>query len=661
MADAPNLIPVDHDPFAPQLVPVDHDPFEGAHPVAGPSGDLLTDVGRRVGTGAANAIAGALSLPNLAAQGVDYVGGLVGAPAWAQKSLESIPDPSGRTMPSGAPLPAFPNFATAKDLAFNSTGGTEYQPETWAGRRLQDVINGVMSATPTTALMSGPRAALAALPATAGAAATGGQAAETFPNHPMIAAMLGAIPGAAIGQGAMNAPQRIASMAGGGTPTEPYGAFARLGLPTDLAGTTTGSPGLSYAEKLAARMPGSEGAIADARDKLVGAWQDKLDNVASSMGSATTPTEAGASLQSGAKDWLNNFKQQSGTLWDNFYAKVPPDTPTSVPGYQGALSNVLGAYPGAPNTAQVLQPGTVGNLSKALGVDLAAGGGTLPMQAVKSMRTAIGEKLETPSTVADTSQAALRQLYGGLSQDLQGAAASVSPDALTAFHRANGFTAAGHDLLDNHLSPILTAASPEQATQYAMQQARLGGSRLGALTFAMPQAAGDLGSLALRNAATNTQSPTSLATAMLGRKPMYSPEAQNVLFPNAGTRADIADLATTGQAMQPFAKDLANSPTATRQTRDVGRIMAAMEMARTGHEFAGVPGMLAGAATGFLSPDLMGKAAQATALNPYMAALMGKNIPVPAQSPSNLARAIMAPTLGQKPPVLPATFPNSTP
>lgn len=664
---APQFVPVDHNPFAPQLIPVDHDPFASAHPVAGPSGDFMTDVGRRVGTGAANAIAGALSLPNLAAQGIDYVGGLVGAQPWAQKSLESIPDPSGRMMPNGSPLPAFPDFQTAQNLAFQSTGGTEYQPETWAGRRLQDVINGVMSATPTTALVSGPRAALAALPATMGAAATGGQAAELKPDHPIIAATLGAIPGAALGQAMMNAPQRLMSLARGGQTTEPYGAFARLGLPTDLAGTTTGSPGLSYAEKLAARMPGSEGPVAQARDKLITAWQNKLDNVASSMGTATTPTEAGLTLQSDAQNWLKNFKQQSSDLWNKFYAKVPPGTPASVQGYQSALQNVLGAFPGAPNSAGILQPGTVANLSKALGVDLAASGGTLPIETIKSMRTAIGERLENPTTIADTSQAALRQLYGGLSNDIQTAAASVSPDALTAFHRANGFTAAGHDLLDNHLAPIIKAATPEQATQYAMQQARLGGSRLGAVTFALPNAAGDLGALALRTAATNEESPTALATAMLGRKPIYSPEAQNVLFPNPQTKADIADLAATGRAMQPFAKDLANSPTATRQTRDLGRVMAAIEMARTGHELGGVPGMVLGGAAGLLSPDLMGKLAQATALNPYAAALMGKNIPMPAQSPGRLARAIMAPTLGHSIPVVqpelaaPATSASSTP
>lgn len=615
------------------------------HPVAGPSGDLLTDTGRRLGTGVANALGGYLSLPNTVAQGVDWLGNKAGMNPGAQKAIESIPAP-------GSPDPLFPNFETARNMAFNTTGGTEYQPATWAGRRGQDIINGVMSVSPAQLAMAGPRAALGTFPALAGGSATAGQAAETFPNHPMIAAMLGFVPGAAAGNAIAAAPQRIAAMAGGGTTTEPYGAFTRLGLPTDLAGTTTGAPGPSYAEKFAARMPGSEGHVADARSTLVDAWQSKLNDVAGGMGNAATAQEAGTSLQSAARNWLTDFKDQSATKWNDFWNKVPPTTPVPVSNYQTALTNTLGSFPGASETAGVLQPGTVSGLSKALNVDLGNGGGTLPMQAVKSIRTAIGEKLDTPSLISDTSQAALKQLYGGLTRDIENGAGAVSPSALTAFHRANGFTAAGHDLLENHLNGVLTAPNAEQATQYALSQARQGGSRLGALAFNLPAAAGDLRGYALRQAATNTESPTSLATALTGRKPIYSPEAQNILFGHdPAVQQTVADLATTGNAMKPFEKDLANSPTATHEIRTAGRLVSAAELAKMGHEFAGLPGALAGGAIGLGAPGLMGRAAQATALNPYLAALYGHQIPFQPQNPSLLARALMAPAMA---PQLPA-------
>lgn len=626
---------------------------------SGPTGDLSVDIPRRIGTGAASAIASVASLPQLAAQGTDWLGGLSGQGPWAQKALADIPNP----VPGGHPL--FPDYSTAKSMVLNAMGGTEYTPSTWAGRRMQDAINGVATGALGTAAIQGPKAALAAVPALAGGSATGGGAAELFPDHPFIAGALGGIPGMSLGKALMNAPQRVASLAAGGTPTEPYGAFSRLGLPTNLAGTTTGEPGLAYAEKFAARMPGSEGAVAAARGNLVDSWQGKLNDVANSVGNATTPQEAGATLQSSAGNWLDQFKNQQAARWGLYRMLVPPTTQVAVPGFNKALGNVMGNFGGADNLAQVLQPQLAANLKTALGNDL-QGGSTLSSQAVHSIRTSLGQMLDDPQPIEGASKAAIKQLYGGLSDDIAGEAKAAGPQAETAFRQASDVTRTGHDILDNYVAPILQAKSPEQATQFAMSQARQGGTRLEGVTTNLPSAAGDLRSYALRNAATNTESPTSLATALTGRKPIYSPEAQNVLFGDPSVQSQVSDLAATGNAMKPFEKDLANSPTATHNARGLGRIIAAAELAKQGHEFAGMPGAVAGGAAGLFAPNLLGRAAQATALNPYLAALYGKQIPMPAQQPSMLSRALMAPALaprlgapGIPMPGVPATSPSS--
>lgn len=638
-----DLIPIDHDPFAPpapmtgaqipppgytpseiaasqspQLMPVDHDPFAMGHPTSGPSGSLTTDLGREAATAGIRA-------------GLGLISPLVGVGGYG---VGRDPNTGRTTLKYQSPAPD-KNAAMqqAADSIYNLTGATEYVPQTWLGRRAMDAGTGLAGA-----LMTGNP--LSALPAAVGASATGGAAAELFPNHPLAAALLGGIPGAYAGSAAMSLPQRLAAPMLGGPTTEPYGAFQRQGLPTELAGTSTGEPGLVYAEKFAARMPGSEATVADARTRLLTGWQDRLGQVADSLGTAATPQEAGVSLQSAARNWLTDFKAKTGQMWSDFYQKVPQTTPVQVSNYEGALNNVLGNFAGAPASGKVLQPATVRSLSDALGVDLQPGG-TLPWEAVKNIRTAIGEKLANPQTIADTSQAALKQIYAGLTRDMEAGAGGVSQDALSSFHRANAATAAGHDLLENHLNPILTAATPERATQYAMAQARLGGSRLGAVTFNLPGAAGDLSSYALRNAATNAQSPTALATALTGRKPIYSQEAQNVLFPQPGTQSDIADLSTIGRALQPLEKDMANSPTATHAARGMGRLFMAAEMGREGHDLAGMPGLVGGAALGAFAPDIMGRAAQVGAVNPYLAALYGRKIPYEPTSPSALARALI--------------------
>lgn len=610
----------------------------GQHPVAGPSGSLLTDIGRRAATAGTEALGGFLGLPNAVAQGVDWLGNKAGLNVGAQKAVESIKVPDGR--------PLMPDPQTAREMAYATTGATEYKPETYWGRVGQAALNA--------GAMGGP-GGLRTIPAAMGGGATSEMAGEWAADHgwspgaQFAARLVGTVPGAVAANAAITGAGRLAATLAPSSKTEPYAAFERLGLPRELAGTTSGEATPGYAEKLAARMPGSEAKVADARGRLMGAWQQKLDDTAASLGTATTPTEAGRTLQSGAAQWLSDFKTTTGNLWNQFYQMVPGTTPVRVSNYDAALNNVLGDFSGAPATGRVLQAPTARALSEALGVDLPPSG-NLTWDALKNIRTAVGEKLESPSILADTSQAALKQIYAALTRDMEAGAGSVSPQALTAFHRANAVTDAGHDLLENYIAPVISAASPEAATQYAMAEARRGGSRLGALTFNIPGAGGDLGALALRDAATNTESPTAFSTAMTGRKPVLSPEAMNVLFPQTATRETINDLATTGNAMRPFEKDLAASPTATHEARGIGRLITALEMGRAGHEMAGTPGRIVGLTAGLMAPNLLGKLAEWTAVNPRVAAFYATQPPIELAPLSPQIRALIASQPNQAPP-----------
>ena len=604
----------------------------GQHPIAGPSGDLLTDAGRIAETVGANAAAGLESFPRLITQGADWLGNKVGLNVGADAALASVPHPLNPN------YPLVPDFQTARNATYSAWGGTEYQPQTWLGRRGMDAATGALLAA------TDPWA----IPAGAGAGAAGGEGAELLPDHPIIGGLLGGMFGGMAVNGLMNTGQRLGTAIGNTNPNDIYGAFRRQGLPTDLAGTTTGDPMLLAAEKQASRLSGTAGRMATGRENLTNAWQDRLNHIADSMGnSSSTPAEAGQVLQTDALNWLSNFKQGTGQLWQDFSSKVPGNTPTPVTNYQQALTDVLGKFPGAPATAAVVQPGTLKNLSDALGVDL-QGGNSLPWQSVQSLRTAIGEKLENPQTVSDTSQAALRQLYGGLSQDMQSGAANVSPDAFASFIKANAATAAGHNVLESYLNPILNASSPETAAQHAMAQARQGGDRLEGIALNLPNARGALSSYALRNAATNTESPTSFATAMTGRKPLYSQEAKDVLFPDPQMQSDIADMAGTGNAMKAVEKDLANSPTATHMQQSMwSRMMAAGEMGKLGADIGGTPGRVIGAGVGFMAPNLQGQASGFLAYNRLMSRLYGQNLPLSLSQPGLVNRMMIGGAVGQ--------------
>ena len=175
------------------------------HPVSGPSGSLGTDIGRRLGTAATDTLGGLLGFPRLAAEGVDWLGNKVGANVGADQALAGIQQPGGGQL--------FPDPATAREMAYQTTGATEYQPETTAGKIGQSALTTVMGGAPL-GLANGVRSAVAAIPALAGAGATSEIAREAFPDHPAIASMVGAIPGAFMGNMAGNVARRMAGSAG---------------------------------------------------------------------------------------------------------------------------------------------------------------------------------------------------------------------------------------------------------------------------------------------------------------------------------------------------------------------------------------------------------------------------------------------------------------
>ena len=161
---------------------------QATHPIAGPSGDVWTDVKNRLATAGTDALNGVNEMirPFREAQ---------------QSALRTLPPAMRQTMGADQPLP---DPATARDQAFNATGATEYVPETFGGRMGQAAL--------TAAAMAplGGGAALkeiaASVPSLAAGGATSEAAGELFPNHPDVARILGFLPGAWGAKAALNLP-----------------------------------------------------------------------------------------------------------------------------------------------------------------------------------------------------------------------------------------------------------------------------------------------------------------------------------------------------------------------------------------------------------------------------------------------------------------------
>lgn len=627
-AQAPVAAPVASIPAvvaAPVAAPADDLSDLGSHPVAGPSGSLAVDIPRRLATAGTDFLGSALALPRAAAQGVDWLGNKVGVDVGADKALGSIQEADGR--------PVFPDANASREMAYNTTGATEYVPSTTAGRYVQAGL----AAAPF-----GVGGGVGAILPTAVGGATGEAASEMFPEHPMVARLLGFMAGAHGASSVANGVAKTAGMATGLAPTtDLYQSYKRQDIPTTLSGDVTQNPALQRLQSMAAKMPGGEEAVREAGHEALDAWQAAAEKSATKLGPAATMADAGAGLQSAAQQWLQDFKQNSTAKWNAFRQAVPSSTPIKVDGFQQALKDVNQNFGGADGLAKTLQPGLASKLQEALSTDVSPNG-TLPWQSVQAVRTRIGEMMEGGQPIDGTAQSAIKRLYAGLSNDMRDGASSAGPAAAKAFNQANAYTSFGHTLLDDHLSPILAATEPGQAAQYALAQAKLGGARLGAIDHAMPGQTANLGAAILRQAAEN--GPGALPNALK----KISPEAKPFLFnspeptppvkpgtisiappsaaPNPAMQG-VNDLSDIAQAMRRTVQTTGNnSNTAAHSASGLGRVMSAVEVGKMGHEIAGAPGAAIGAALGLMAPNIIGRGARMVAANPVMSRIYSTDV-----------------------------------
>lgn len=102
---------------------------------------------------------------------------------------------------------------------------------------------------------------------------------------------------------------------------------------------------------------------------------------------------------------------------------------------------------------------------------------TMPYEAVAKLRSTVGRELSDVGIASDVPRSQWKQLYGGLSQDMQGAVTAAGPEAAQAFNRANTYTRAGMDRIDR-IEPFANKTAPEQAYTALMSSTREGVSTL---------------------------------------------------------------------------------------------------------------------------------------------------------------------------------------
>lgn len=336
----------------------------------------------------------------------------------------------------------------------------------------------------------------------------------------------------------------------GATPSvgQGTGSWARQGVESVLSGTPTSG--------------GVMRRFAEAQNEQIGSG---LADVSNQLARNISGERAGRAIERGVQTFSKNTNAMRKALYWQADQHIPSDTPIGVSNTQRALAELTTPFAGAEATTgaqispKILQ--MADNLAQDVAAAQQAGTAGIPYEAVKRIRSQIGEELSDFSLSTDRPTAQLKRLYGSLSQDLEAAAQAQGPSAVAAIRRANNYFKASADRLETLERVVDKNGGPEKVFQAAMSGTKDGATTLRAVMRSLPEdgqkavSAAVIKRMGLANSgAQNAAGDAFSPNTFLKNWSDLSPEARRTLFGRYGTGfsedmdkiARVADRIKTG-------------------------------------------------------------------------------------------------------------------
>lgn len=527
---------------------------------------FLEQAGRQVGLGVRAAMRGAYSLPGMV---LDPIMQATGQPT-SQQAADLHADKLG------LPRPEYASERVSGDLTSALTGGGGVMA---GGRQMAARAPGVAQRVGEV-LASQPRSQLAALLGGSGAAGLtreqgGSQGQQT------LAGLLGGLsPVAAHSAGKMG----IRGLFRGGEAgrqrmEENIGAFRSLGAEPSV-GQATANTRTRGIESLLAGGPTSAGRMASFAEQQADDIGQGLRGRGEAMFRNASAERAGRAVERGVDTFAGNVKATRKALYWQADQHIPASTQLPLTRTQQTLSELTSLTPGAESTTAVLVNPRIAALAKTVGEDMYAarltGQGGMPYSAVKELRSRIGEELSEFSLAPDRPTAQYKRLYAALSQDLEEAARKQGPAAEQAARRANDYTRASAERLEQIQRVVDKAGGPEKVFQAAVAGTKDGGTTLRAVMQSLPEegqravTAAVVKRMGLATpGAQDAAGELFSAQTFLTKWNNLSPEARRALFDRHGPKftRDMDKIASVAANIKEGSKVFANpSGTAPRAT-----------------------------------------------------------------------------------------------
>lgn len=375
-------------------------------------------------------------------------------------------------------------------------------------------------------------------------------------------------------------------------------AFQAAGTTPTVGQATEG--GLARGlESLLAKLPGGSGRMATKAQTQADEIGARANAVADNLSPGSDPTQAGLAIQQGITGqggFIDRFKQQSKALYDAVDQHMPPDTSVGVPATVSALYKITKPIQGAENVSDVLSNPKLASIADAFNADVrnsiqGGGNAALPYQAIKDLRSKVGDMIADAGLVSDVPKGQLKQLYGALSEDMRNGLQQVSPEAYTANNIAENAYRQGLSQIDKVDSIVGKAGGPEKVFAAAMSGTREGASTLNNVMSALqPEEQKVVASAVVKRlGAANPGQQTDLGDVFspqtfLTNWNKLAPQAKQTLFAaDPDTRAALDQIAKASSNIREGSRFLANPSGTGQAVMHSGTATAAILSALSGN------------------------------------------------------------------------------
>ena len=588
----------------------------------------LSELGRQLGLTARYAVEGVTAIPNM-------IGDALGL-----RSSEAV---SGALTSAGLPSPEGATERVVGDVtrAMAGAGGIQALGQGLAGAA-GPVAQGVGE---TLAAAPGMQAVSAATGSGASgivreegggtgaqiAAGIAGAAAPSILKAGAEAALRGAVRGGEQGR---------AEMAGR------IGTFEDAGA-SPSAGQASGNRVVQASESALSKTPGSAGVMAKAAERQAQEMGARVDKIADEVFPKASAAKAGIQISKGVEKFVGRFKAQQGNLYKALDDQIPGESRVDISNTRAALEQMNADIPGAPSLSEWFKNAKIKGLEAALKSDTegTAGAlstlppwekqrlmalpqvqreaelasmvdGKLPYEALKKLRTLVGNEISNTSLTSDIPRSKWKAFYASLSQDMEQVAKDTGPNAERAFRRANAFTSAGHSRIDTFLDKVSGKDSVEKIFTAAVNPSELkeGASTINAVMRSLQTEERRAVSAALikRMGVANPGNQNDLgevfsSQTFLTNWNKISPDAKRVLFAGSkgnDLRQNLDKIAEAANTIKQGSKVFANPSGTAPAAANIGGATALAVAAGTGN--LGLAGaLLGGAASANLSARLL--------------------------------------------------------